>query len=145
VLAEDDHPAIDEVLVLQHRQPGLGAGVAELRAQHDLGRGRVGRQRPGRGDGRDEVLAAVLLLTHVTEHRVHLHARDLRRGYVLQLEGDAGHDLVLAIHQTDVVPAGPHIDDLEVGLHVARACRGKRQRGDERQQQASGHAAIVHT
>src|SRR5688572_25714971 len=86
VLAVDLHPRVHKLLVLEHLQPRLGAGVAARRAEDE----RVARGAGGKAvavDGVDEVLAPRLALADTPEHGIELDAGDVFRRYVLELEG----------------------------------------------------------
>jgi hypothetical protein len=86
------------------------------------------------------MIAPRLLLADASEHRLHLHARDLPVGDVLELERDARNELVLSAAQNArVVPAGVNVDDLEIFLDLARLTRRQEQRRKQGNRQPSYH------
>src|SRR6185436_9067644 len=76
------------------------------------------------------VVTPRLCVANLAKDRQDLDAFDRLRGDVLQLEGDARHELVLAVLDAGVVPAGMDIGDLDGFLDVELvAAAGQAQRG----------------
>src|SRR5436190_22379362 len=120
VLAEDVDLRVDELTVLEHLLPRLAAGVAEGRAKHQL-RARLARGETIGPDRPDEMLSPRLVFADPPEDRVDLDPGDIFLRDVLELERDAGNDLVLSVDHADVVPAGMDVSELEVLFDFPRA------------------------
>src|SRR5204863_6113606 len=118
VLAEDVHPGVDEVAVLQHLQPRLRARVPEIGPQDEKARRRLSSRQAVAIHAGGEVLAPGLRVTNLPKNRVDLDALDRLAGHVLQLERDARHQLVLAVLDAGIVPAGVDVGDLDRFLDV---------------------------
>src|SRR5688572_29241399 len=130
VASEQIHLDVNELLVLQHVRAGLGAGIA-ARASHDeRTAGRPARKAVG-PDAPDQPVTPGQILGHLAEDGVDLNAFNGLGGDVLEVEADAGNQLVLTVDKTRVVPAGLDVGDLEDLLDLARPAAGEDQ--NERQ------------
>ena len=94
-------------------------------------------------DGSDEVLAPRFRLALAPENCVHLHALNGVAGDVLQFQGDAGNQLVLAVLDAGVVPAGVDVGDFQDFLDVeVVATAADQQRGGHRKR-STHHTSIL--
>src|SRR6185503_14116942 len=99
-------------------QARLGAGVAKVGTENQIAGSRLMRWQSIAIDGGSEMLAPSLRLADAPEDGIDLNAFDRLVGNVLQLHRDAGDELVLALLDPRVVPAGVHVSDFENFLDV---------------------------
>ena len=115
---------IDEMRVLEHFPARLGAGVAERRL-HRQRRRRRARARGLRSRATVEETVAPFRrgVADAKETRHHLQADELLVGNVLDGEGHGRDELVLAVDEARVVPAGGDDVDLQGLLEIDRRAR----------------------
>ena len=102
MLAEDLDAGIHELLVLQHLQPRLRAGVPALRSQHELPTlgARLESVRP---DAADKVGVPLLGFSYPAKDGIDLDSGNRLGGDILKPECDARHELVLAVDDSKIV------------------------------------------
>ena len=115
-----------------------GPSVSAVGSQHQLVAFRAGRQPVG-PDAADEVRVPFLGLAHAPEHGVDLDSGNRLGRDVLQSQGDARNELVLAVHDADVIPAAVNVGDGEVLLNFSRATP----RHEEHDPEADGQASAA--
>ena len=96
-----------------------------------------------RGSGSREIGAAPFVrVADAPERRVHLQHRQLLVGGVFQREGHGGHELLLAVDDAGVEPAGRDGVHLEAGRQVDVASAGRRRHQAQHHQSQGEHAHV---
>src|SRR6185369_13005496 len=101
------------------------------------------RGQPVAIDRGGEMLAPGFRLADATEDGVDLHAFDRFAGNVLELQRDAGDELVLPVLDARVVPTGVNVSNLEGFLNVELMAAACEEQGYRCRKNNTPHSAIV--
>src|SRR4029079_648539 len=132
-----------ELRVLQHLKSRLGARVPEVRAEDEIARCRLMRRQSVAIDSGGKVLAPGFRLADAAKDGVDLNALNRFVGNVLELQRDAGNELVLAVLNPRVVPTRVNVSNLEDFLDVELMAAAREEQSCGYCKNNTPHRAIV--